>query len=167
MTLRPPNVRTYVRDDDLRGRRTIFCLLASELWLASFSDCTWCARPMLCRNALRDESRDCEFFTMMRHPIDRAVSMFFYCHHGRPDKVIISLGLQLHDLAEPHVVFTAPPRVCTISMTRWYCFASCPVTHVNFIPVSLGVPRVKRRRDVLLNATCALSHLCRNEFCNE
>lgn len=33
----------------------------------------------LFRNALTEEGRDCEFFTMMRNPIDRAVSAFFYC----------------------------------------------------------------------------------------
>ena len=36
--------------------------------------------------------RKCHYFTMMRHPIDRLVSAFFYCpdsgdKQARPDKV--------------------------------------------------------------------------------
>lgn len=58
---------------------------------------TWYDRPhhTFCRNALLDEGRDCEFFTMMRNPIDRALSAFFYCPKDhdvqlkRPAKVTI------------------------------------------------------------------------------
>ncbi|CAN0135821.1 unnamed protein product [Scytosiphon promiscuus] len=31
------------------------------------------------RNSLYDEGRQCEYFTMMRHPVDRALSAFYYC----------------------------------------------------------------------------------------
>eukprot|EP00904_Undaria_pinnatifida_P005222 jgi/Undpi1/182/HiC_scaffold_1.g00179.m1 len=33
----------------------------------------------LLRNPLRDIGRECEWFTMMRHPIDQIVSAFYYC----------------------------------------------------------------------------------------
>lgn len=41
---------------------------------------------------LEKTGRDCEYFTIMRHPIDRLVSAFFYCPgdrdpQSRPDKV--------------------------------------------------------------------------------
>lgn len=45
------------------------------------------------RRALTVSGREnCDFFTMMRHPIDRLISQFFYCPRdhdiqGRPPKV--------------------------------------------------------------------------------
>lgn len=51
------------------------------------------------RNAFLDEGRDCEYFTMMRNPIDRALSAFFYCptdhdvQSARPAKVRGLIGL--------------------------------------------------------------------------
>ena len=35
--------------------------------------------PTSCRHAFHDLGRECEYFTVMRHPIDRAVSAFYYC----------------------------------------------------------------------------------------
>lgn len=54
-----------------------------------------CVRPTFvacCRNPMQELGRQCEFFTMMRHPIDRLVSAFYYCPHindkqERPRKV--------------------------------------------------------------------------------
>ncbi|CAB1104435.1 unnamed protein product [Ectocarpus sp. CCAP 1310/34] len=34
---------------------------------------------MLCAYPLEVERRECQYFTMLRHPIDRLVSAFFYC----------------------------------------------------------------------------------------
>lgn len=44
------------------------------------------------REPLKDIGRDCEYFTMMRNPIDRLVSAFYYCPtdhdiQHRPSKV--------------------------------------------------------------------------------
>lgn len=33
----------------------------------------------LARRPLEESGRDCDYFTVMRHPIDRLVSAFFYC----------------------------------------------------------------------------------------
>jgi len=50
-------------------------------------------RVLIDRNELVEEGRKCEFFTMMRNPIDRALSAFFYCPKDhdvqtrRPEKV--------------------------------------------------------------------------------
>ncbi|CAM9622150.1 unnamed protein product, partial [Hapterophycus canaliculatus] len=46
----------------------------------------------LIRDPLQDAARECEYFTVMRHPIDRLVSAFFYCPtdhdiQNRPAKV--------------------------------------------------------------------------------
>lgn len=44
------------------------------------------------RNLLAEDGRQCSYFTMMRHPVDRLISAFFYCPQdhdvqGRPVKV--------------------------------------------------------------------------------
>lgn len=41
------------------------------------SESTW--NTWTSRNELAEHGRECEYFTMMRHPIDRLVSAFFYC----------------------------------------------------------------------------------------
>lgn len=44
----------------------------------------------LLRDTVEDSPRNCDFFTILRHPIDRLVSAFFYCPEGdvqaRPKK---------------------------------------------------------------------------------
>lgn len=50
------------------------------------------------RQPLAEAGRECEFFTMMRHPMDRLISAFFYCPYDhdiqeRPDKVL-TIALQ-------------------------------------------------------------------------
>lgn len=44
----------------------------------------------LVRRPMEERGRDCNYFTVMRHPIDRLVSAFFYCPEhdpqGRPLK---------------------------------------------------------------------------------
>lgn len=51
-----------------------------------------CVRPVLVlRDPLEKEGRSCEFFTMMRHPVSRLVSAFYFCPDDdrldRPAKV--------------------------------------------------------------------------------
>lgn len=36
-----------------------------------------------CREPLRTAGRQCDYFTMMREPVDRLVSAFFYCEYQR------------------------------------------------------------------------------------
>ena len=38
----------------------------------------------LLRGVMEEKGRECDFFTVLRHPIDRLVSAFFYCPEHDP-----------------------------------------------------------------------------------
>lgn len=38
----------------------------------------------LARRPLEEAGRKCDYFTLMRHPIDRLISAFFYCPESDP-----------------------------------------------------------------------------------
>lgn len=65
------------------------------------------------RNSFVEKGRDCEFFTMMRNPIDRAISAFFYCPQdhdvqaNRPSKWCGSSEGEPVPITERLVEFTA------------------------------------------------------------
>ena len=53
----------------------------------------------LARRLLEDSGRSCDYFTVLRHPIDRLVSAFFYCPAGDPQKRPKKWWVALWDMA--------------------------------------------------------------------
>lgn len=82
-----------------------------------------CLRVVAIRRALAVSGREnCNFFTMMRHPIDRLISQFFYCPRD-------------------HDIQGRPPKVHTTHFEAIYC-NSCPFQDVRLLPLS-GLEREK------------------------
>ncbi|CAM9540281.1 unnamed protein product, partial [Hapterophycus canaliculatus] len=83
----------------------------------------------LLRNPMQELGRQCEFFTMMRHPIDRLVSAFFYCPHindkqERPRKWC---GMQTHP--EP-----VTARLLDFAREDWRCKAMYQLSFSSYCP---------------------------------
>eukprot|EP00903_Cladosiphon_okamuranus_P022162 g20381.t1 len=99
------------------------------------------------REPLKDVGRDCEYFTMMRDPVDRIVSAFFYCptDHDVQNRLAKHCGYSDHP---------DPPteRLLDYAKTRWGSQAFRQMTHSIFCPPNcLCTPAPERRPALVLD----------------
>eukprot|EP00904_Undaria_pinnatifida_P005748 jgi/Undpi1/2302/HiC_scaffold_13.g05686.m1 len=83
----------------------------------------------LLRHPMEELGRKCQYFTMMRHPVDRLVSAFFYCPDDRdkqyrPDKWCGSS----HDSAP------LPARLLEFAQEDWRCKAIYQLNFSSYCP---------------------------------
>lgn len=113
--------------------------------------------PQTCRNALAENGRDCEFFTIMRHPIDRVVSAFFYCpkdhdqQTNRPSKVSTCLAETMWNTAQHVLTF---PRVNKLRLgTGWHRYNTSPFVIDLHLSLNFSFRSVVTRQDNAQNTT--------------